>query len=247
MSWLVACGLRCFVTSTWFERLLHLPFSSFPYSSTHTSVLFAIILTFVFTVYATSEYIGSISKMHKLLSEITQIKPVSGNAQGSYLTLRSVNGLIFGVINLVGNFATVFQDQAYWQRAIASRPATTVKAYLMGGLAWFAVPFAFSTTLGLAAVALEAVPALASPTQVPSASDFVPLLRPLTESQISAGLPASFAAATLLGRSGAVALLIVLFLAVTSATSAELIAVSSILTYDVYVVRIVCVQCMTRS
>jgi len=51
---------------------------------------------------------------------------------------------------------------------------------------------------------------------------------------VSAGLPAPSAAAALLGKSGAAAVLIVLFLAVTSATSAELIAVSSILTYDVY-------------
>ena len=68
--------------------------------------------------------------------------------------MRSKNGLIFGVINVIGNFATVFQDQgmsvcvlclnfllnhnneAYWQRAIASKPASTVKAYLLGGLAW---------------------------------------------------------------------------------------------------------------
>ncbi|KAG8221669.1 urea transporter [Butyriboletus roseoflavus] len=202
---------------------------------THTSVLFAIIFTFIFTVYATSGYIGSISKMHQLLSEATQVMPVSGNAQGSYLTLRSLNGLIFGIINLIGNFATVFQDQAYWQRAIASRPGTTVKAYLIGGLAWFAVPFAFSTTLGLAAVALTAVPASSSPTQEPTASGFIPLLQPLTQSDISAGLPASFAAVTLLGQGGAAALLVILFLAVTSATSAELIAVSSVLTYDVYV------------
>lgn len=74
--------------------------------------------------------------MHYLLSEASLVSPVQGNAGGSYLTLRSLNGLIFGVINLIGNFATVFQDQAYWQRAIASRPSTTVKAYLIGGLAW---------------------------------------------------------------------------------------------------------------
>ncbi|KAG1842873.1 urea transporter [Suillus subalutaceus] len=193
---------------------------------THTTVLFAIILTFVFTVYATSDYIGSISRMHYLLSEVSQISPVVGNAGGSYLTLRSENGLIFGVINLIGNFATVFQDQAYWQRAIASRPSTTVKAYLIGGLAWFAIPFVFSTTLGLAAVAFFCDPL---------SSSFIPLLAPLSQNDISEGLPASLAAATLLGKSGAAALLIVLFLAVTSATSAELIAVSSILTYDVYV------------
>jgi Na+/proline symporter len=42
------------------------------------------------------------------------------------------------------------------------------------------------------------------------------------------------AAAALMGQSGAIAMLILLFLAVTSACSAEQIAVSSLLTYDVY-------------
>jgi len=76
----------------------------------------------------------------------------------------------------------------------------------------------FSTTLGLAAVALRDDPAM----------------RVLLPKDVSAGLPAPSAAAALLGKSGAAAVLIVLFLAVTSASSAELIAVSSILTYDVY-------------
>ncbi|KAH9849395.1 urea transporter [Lenzites betulinus] len=185
---------------------------------THTSVLFAIIFVFVYTVYATSDKIGSFSAMHELLTKASEAAPVDGNAHGSYLTMRSKNGLIFGIINVIGNFATVFQDQAYWQRAIASRPATCVKAYLLGGLAWFAIPFMFATTLGLSAVALRNDPAM----------------RTLSAADVSAGLPASAAAAALLGKSGAAALLIVLFLAVTSATSAELIAVSSIMTYDVY-------------
>ena len=90
-------------------------------------------------MYATSEKIGSPSKMYELLTAASTVAPVPGNAQGSYLTMRSKNGLIFGVINIIGNFATVFQDQAYWQRAIASRPATTVKAYLLGGVAWLAL------------------------------------------------------------------------------------------------------------
>ena len=67
----------------------------------------------------------------------------------------------------------------YWQRAIASRPATCVKAYLLGGLAWFAIPFMMSTTLGLAAVALRGDPDM----------------RVLTPEDVSAGLPASAAAA----------------------------------------------------
>lgn len=181
-------------------------------------MLFAIILTFVFTVYATSPKIGSITRMHDLLAAASEANPVPGNAHGSYLTMRSKNGLIFGVINIIGNFATVFNDQAYWQRAIASRPASCVKAYLLGGLAWFAIPFTFATTLGLAAVALQGDPDM----------------RVLSAADVSAGLPAPSAAAALLGKSGAAAMLVLLFLAVTSATSAELIAVSSVLTYDVY-------------
>jgi Na+/proline symporter len=59
-------------------------------------------------------------------------------------------------------------------------------------------------------------------------------MKHLSPADVSAGLPAPTAAAALLGQSGAAAMLVLLFLAVTSATSAELIAVSSILTYDVY-------------
>ena len=57
---------------------------------------------------------------------------------------------------------------------------------------------------------------------------------PLSQQQVTSGLAASTAATALLGKGGAVALLIVLFMAVTSCLSAELIAVSSILTFDIY-------------
>lgn len=49
--------------------------------------------------------------MHGLLEAAAAVTPVPGNAHGSYMTMRSKNGLIFGVINVIGNFATVFQDQ----------------------------------------------------------------------------------------------------------------------------------------
>jgi len=63
-------------------------------------------------------------------------------------------------------------------------------------------------------------------------------MRTLSKEDVSAGLPASAAATALLGKAGASILLVLLFLAVTSASSAELIAVSSILTYDVYKVTL---------
>jgi Na+/proline symporter len=86
----------------------------------------------------------------------------------------------------------------------------------------FAIPFSFATTLGLAAVALADHPQFPTYPNLPSESD------------ISAGLASALSASALLGTHGAVALLLSLFLAVTSCASAELIAVSSILTFDIY-------------
>ena len=76
--------------------------------------------------------------------------------------------------------------------------------------------------MGLVAVALTDSPSF--PTYPHSMSSV----------QVTSGLSAPFAATALMGKSGAVALLIVLFMAVTSCASAELIAVSSILTFDIY-------------
>lgn len=186
---------------------------------THTITLYAILIAFALVVYATSPIIGSPAKMHSLLTTAAHNHPIAGNAHGSYLTMRSKSGLIFGVLNIVGNFGTVFNDQAYWQRAIASHPATSVKAFLWGGMAWFAIPLAIATSLGLSSVALAHGPN--------------PVIS-LTPDEVGMGLPAVKAAAALMGQPGAVAMLILLFLAVTSAASAEQIAVSSLLTYDVY-------------
>ncbi|KAF2671558.1 solute symporter family transporter [Microthyrium microscopicum] len=188
----------------------------------HTLILMVIILYFMFEVYTGDGLIGSPSAMYDLLKKASSERPIDGNQDGSYLTMKSNSALVFGIIQLCSGSGTVFLDQAYWQRAIASRPKTAVRAYILGGMAWFAIPFGFATTLGLAAAALTDNP------KFPTYPDA------MTSSQVSAGLASAFAASALLGKSGAVALLITLFMAVTSCASAELIAVSSILTFDVY-------------
>ncbi len=55
-----------------------------------------------------------------------------------------------------GNFATVFVDQSYWQSSVAAKPKQGVWGFLSGGMVWFAVPFTFATTMGLAYIALSA-------------------------------------------------------------------------------------------
>ena len=196
----------------------------------HTVIIFIVILSFVAMVFFISPITGGVEGMYDKLVAAADLSPVMsptfseggvvegdpstyGNAMGAYLTMASAGGLIFGVINIVGNFGTVFVDQAYWQRAIAAQPSATVKGFLLGGMCWFSIPFTLATTMGLTAVALDVQ---------------------LTPEQVQLGLTVPAAASVLMGEIGAIMVLVMLFMAVTSAGSAELIAVSSLITYDVY-------------
>ena len=103
--------------------------------------------------------------------------------------------------------AAELQTTGYWSRAIASNPSTTARAYFLGGFAWFSIPFACGTSLGLSARALGTLP------------DF-PIL---SAYEVSAGLVAVEAVFYLLGTAGAVLMLLLVFLSVTSVRSRCLI------------------------
>ncbi|KAK6859434.1 urea active transporter [Apiospora arundinis] len=188
----------------------------------HTFVLLILIILFALTAYVSGEALGSPSAVYDLLVKAAAAHPVEGNAEGSYLTMRSKEGAIFFVINIVGNFGTVFLDNGYYNKAIAASPVHALPGYILGGLSWFAIPWLTATTLGLSALALEDTPR------------FPTYPNRMSEADISAGLVLPYAAVALLGRGGAIATLLIVFMAVTSATSSELIAVSSIFTYDFY-------------
>lgn len=76
--------------------------------------------------------------------------------------------------------------------------------------------------MGLAGLALESHPS------------FPTYPNRIAPGDVSAGLVLPYAAVALLGKGGAAATVLICFMAVTSASSAELIAVSSIWTYDIY-------------
>ncbi len=179
----------------------------------NASLIFVVVLIFVTIIYFVTPEIGGISGMYDKLTTASILKPVEGNAFETYLTLASMGALIFGIINIVGNFGTVFVDQSYWQKAIAARPKAATGGFILGGLAWFAIPFTLATTLGLAAIATGVT---------------------LTENEIGLGLVAPTAATNLMGDIGAILILTILFTAVTAAGSSQLVSVSSLVTYDVF-------------
>jgi Na+/proline symporter len=142
----------------------------------------------------------------------------------SFITMGSTIGLIFGITNIVGNFGTVFVDQSYWQSAVAAKPKSAVIGFLIGGMVWFAVPFCMATTSGLAGRALTMhtnINGKFGAYYIDGAAS-------------GSGLTPARVLSTVLGPFGAFMLLLQLFMAITSTGSAEIIAVSSILTYDVY-------------
>jgi len=211
--------------------------ATFLASYIHTVIIFVVLIIMIFTVYvkvySTDQIYSFLDTTVSYSTEECQAifstdgsvattfyekgtyacGPVDKNTEGSYLTMLSPDGLMFGIINIVGNFGTVFVDQSYWQSAIAARPASAARGYLLGGLCWFAIPFSLATSLGLASTALQL---------------------PITAEEAGSGLVPPAVAYHLLGNGGSVLVLIMLFMAIVSTGSAESIAVSSLVAYDIY-------------
>ncbi|MBU8906648.1 sodium:solute symporter family protein [Desertibacillus haloalkaliphilus] len=156
----------------------------------------------ILTVFATVVYMKfGVSTVYEGLQSLPESQQM--------LTMASIPGLFFGMINIIGNFGAVFVDQSYWQRAIASKDSAASKAYIYGGIAWFSIPFAIATFLGVSAAGLGLN---------------------VTDPDASAPLMA----AHLLGAAGSILFLVMLFMAVMSTGAAELTAITNIIVTDIY-------------
>jgi Na+/proline symporter len=201
----------------------------------NTMLIFVCVLYFVFAIYFSSSQIGSPLNMYQLLVNSSRLHDgednntyppklagtrtvnglhfLDGNEDRSYVTLASSGAIIYGIINVLSNTGTAITDQSYWQSAIAASNTAAVPGFLLAGIAWFPIPFALSTSIGLACRALQLG---------------------ITEDQANNGLVAAFAVTEMFGKSGSVLLLTILFMATTTTGSAELISASSLLTYDFF-------------
>merc|ERR1719454_1046125 len=96
--------------------------------------------------------------------------------------------------------------------------------YILGGVVWFAVPMMMGSTHGLVGRALttyDTEPLANGPAHI-------------TAEDSGSGLTPARVAVAVLGEGGAWILLLMLFMAIVSTGCAEIIAVATILTYDVY-------------
>ncbi|KAL4993622.1 Sodium:solute symporter family-domain-containing protein [Aspergillus recurvatus] len=187
----------------------------------HTTII--LIIACYFTVKAfQSDQIGSIGNLYELLKSAAQRHPVSGNQEGTYLTMTSKDGILFGILHTCSNFGLVVMDTSYFIKAFSASPEAVVPGYAIGGAMYFSIPWALGTVMSSVALGLENQP------------NFPTYPRRMTSSEVSGGLVLPYAAMTIAGKGGAAAVLLMIFMAVTSTLSAQVIAVSSILSFDVY-------------
>ncbi|KAK6456597.1 urea active transport protein [Scheffersomyces xylosifermentans] len=186
----------------------------------HTVVIYVILLVSCYTIYCSSSLIGSPAKMYELLKEVQEIFP--SETGSSYLSFRDKEMMLLTWTVMLGGLSSVFGDPGYSQRAIASDAKSVFYGYIMGAICWWIIPGSLGLSAGLACRALLTNPAS------------VTYPRELSSSEVNSALPVIYGLAAIFGRSGATAGLVMVFMSVTSATSAELIAFSSVTTYDVY-------------
>ncbi|KAF2439109.1 hypothetical protein P171DRAFT_131833 [Karstenula rhodostoma CBS 690.94] len=187
----------------------------------HTAIALLLIIYFTLEV-LTNEAVGGLGGLYDKVMANAAANFIEGNFEGSVLTFKSKQGIIWALILKFGNLALVVMDTAFWQKSFATEVNATVPGYNLAALAIFGVPWGLGTVFGMTARALHNTPIW--PTY-PS---------PLTQAQVNAGLVMPYTVKALIGAPGIAAFFVLLFMALTSTVSSSMIAVSSILSFDVY-------------
>ncbi|KAJ5692270.1 hypothetical protein N7462_001693 [Penicillium macrosclerotiorum] len=187
----------------------------------HTAIALILIIYFTLAV-LTNQAVGGLGGLYDKLVAAASENYVSGNYEGSLLTFKSKGAIIWGLILKFGNLALVVMDTAFWQKSFATEVRATVPGYNIAALAVFGIPWGLGTVIGLTARAIHNTPIFPTyPGQ-------------LTSTEVSTGMVMPFTIKALIGDKGIIGFFFLLFMALTSTVSSSMIAVSSILSYDVY-------------
>ncbi|KAH9995873.1 Sodium:solute symporter family-domain-containing protein [Xylariaceae sp. FL0662B] len=187
----------------------------------HTTIALILIVYFTIAV-LTHQRIGGVDGLYDMLLATAEDNYIDGNYQGSLLSFKSKGAIIYGIILKFGNLALVIMDTAFWQKSFAAEVKATVPGYNLAALSIFAVPWAMGTVMGLTARAFQDT----------SVYPFLP--GGFSSAQVDSGYVMPYTIHALLGAGGSAGMLLLLFMAVTSTVSSSMIAVSSILSFDIY-------------
>lgn len=187
----------------------------------HTLVLL-IVLCYINTSVLTSPDIGGLDGLYDLLLEHSKDRYIDGNYEGSILTSKSAGGIIFGIILTTGNFGLTVMDSSFWQKSFSASVKASCPAYLLAATAIFSNAWGIGSITAAAGIVLEK-------TKV-----FPTYPRQMTDTEVDSGFLLPYTVKAVVGNGGVGALLLIIYLAVTSTVSAQMISVSSIVSFDIY-------------
>lgn len=186
------------------------------------SLIFLIVLCYITTSIITSKEVGGLNGLYELISHYDGDRYVEGNYEGSFLTGKSKGAIFFGIILTIGNFGLTVMDSSFWQKSFSADVKATFPGYITAAILIFANPWATGAVIGVSSIILETQPI------------FPTYPRSMTQAEIGSGLVLPYTVKALLGNRGLGALLLIIYLAVTSTVSAQMISVSSIISFDIY-------------
>ncbi|XP_033744067.1 urea-proton symporter DUR3-like [Pecten maximus] len=193
--------------------------TTFYVSYFNACLIFISLMVFVVNVLHNSDsHLNNIGDAARMFNVVSCVKGPEENTGSSFLTFRSGVGILYGVIGFFVASAVTYCDQASWQSRIAAKPMQGVWGFFLAGFMWLAIPSTMATTTGIAYLAI-------------SSENSTHLL---TSDQIDQGLVTPFIAEKILGPTGGILILTILSMALMSTGSGEVMAISSIIVYDIY-------------
>ncbi|XP_053398879.1 uncharacterized protein LOC128556922 [Mercenaria mercenaria] len=193
--------------------------TTFYISYFNTALTFITVTVFVlYTSYYPSDDMKDVSSMEALYNAASCLEAPEGNYGNSFLTFRTSSGVIYGVVLMFMATSISFCDQANWQSRIAAKPTQGVLGFFLAAYMWFVIPTALSFTATMTYFSLSAQ----------NGSHI------LTGAEIDNGYITPYVMNDLLGQTGGYLLLTMLMMSLMSTGSGEVMAVSSIIVYDIY-------------
>ncbi|QNQ00975.1 YALIA101S02e01706g1_1 [Yarrowia lipolytica] len=185
----------------------------------HTTVALVLLMYFCIGI-LTNEHIGGVYGLYEKVLAYSDNADhyIKGNYQGSLLTFKSQGGALFSICHNIANLGLVIMDTAFWQKSMAADLKATVPGYMIGSVLIFCVPWALGTISGLGARVLEQSG----------------IIDPISAHALDVGNVFPIVTHALLGKGASVGIVLMLFMSVTSTVSAEMIAVSSIISFDIF-------------
>lgn len=192
--------------------------STFYVSYFNAALIYGLLAGFIFQVFYRQDVSSVDGGFSGMYHRVKCLQGPEGNEGRSYLTFWSEGAIIWAVQGFFATASITFCDQASWQSRIAAKPTQGVLGFFVATYMWFAIPSTIGTSVGFAYLDYSAR----------NASNALP------QRDIDAGLVTAFMAQQHLGIAGSYIILTMLIMSLVSTGSGEVMAVSSIIVYDVY-------------